>query len=863
MQTPERTVRWPLLIVLMAVIWLVPAVYWHTVGKGTFPDFESRVMLGRPADSYYSMVDRRCYALVYTGTVPISHNLGESPAKLSLVASGQWHIINENLPDGQMIPVVLQPGKQVLVAEDSAGRRATLGVHYLPSASSTLPLTRTLVVSISDLGTSATYVAEAEVGNISQELDDLIAGEIEPGLFIKRVFYPGQQPGIDLSRCNRPPVTSTMSLSGPITVTGGELSTIHPPALAVSGDMVRVTLEASVSGWRYDRHTPVRLLSVSPARDGFTRVTLVYNQGKVWDPDPFPTSWDDLELAWVNPATPISVKYEPGPPLNVTVQGRNLAPALINRLRPALKAINGYHFVFSLLITLAAPLLPLVWLWLLCKRDLAGVLPGLVNSLRLGAFMWLGPLGAMFVSNALGHSVSHASAALWAAVWGSGLVVSLLSSPVTFPSLTSRMAVWIDQRRVAVWLCSLLMVVGLAGLLWVLLASLKSAWRHPLALPLVGLLLALTSWSLVSPLTRRENGLTIPPTVWIAWTVLLVLLAVPLPDTAYLFEPETGWPIETDRYPILLWGFFVLPYLGLLGGIAALKVVSADYPPSLGLSRLMFIFLVGFTGVFPQVLPEQVNAVSPFWLSPVPFILAWLVFRALAQPASALEVGPYVFKKRKELLGYAITSGGVIRDVVLSFGAHQGTWENSRLCTRYGFALGTVLALTYGILLLPSVADQLNTPFLPLMMLVAFVMPIFLRWVLAGFFLGYFFTRLPGRSGAMKGFWLACAIAACVFAYDLLFRVRSSADLQSFLATDVVLTVLGLMGIGATLDYHTIRRAGYNWQQLLALYRVPYLAGYLSALLAAILSTTVSVINGQIATLGENLANAILRTYGG
>jgi len=858
MQTPAWTVSLRLLIALVAATWLGPVLFWTIAGAGAAGQPENQVILKEPADSYYSMRDHRCYALVYTDTVSVSHNLELPPVKLSLATDRQQHSISMDLPAGQTTPVTLQPGQQTLVAEDSAGRRASLGVLYLLDALPNPPLTRTLVVSMSDAGASVTYAVEVPIEDIPGDFDLLNAKKVRLGLFIKRAFYPDAPSDTDLAYCRR-------LATNPTAFTGGELSTIRPPDVSVADGTMRATLKASVSGWRYDPpNTARRLLGVSPTTDGLTRVTFLYDEGNVRSPTPFPTSWDGHEMVWVNPATLISLEYDSNPPPAATADARNLPRTLINRLRPVLDELSRYHFFFALLTTLAAPLLPLIWLWRLRRRELADFWPRLVPPLRLGVLMWLGPLGAMILSLIVcGGSLSHASAALWVAVWGNGLAVILLSSPQTAPRPMARVTAWWGQRRLpgwTAWLGSSLLVAGLVGLSLALLANLNLLWRHSLTLPLEGLLLALVSWSLVSVLTRSEgsdegNGnehwLTIPRVAWIAWAVLLVLLAVPLPDAVYLFDPLTGWPMEIGRSLFLVWGICTMPYLGLMGSLVVFKDHSSKRPPPSGLSQLVFVFLVGFTGAFP-VVPGESEAVV-LLLSPVPFILSWLLFRVIARPAPTADAGSY------KSLSYTITSDDATRDVVLAFGPQERDWDNGALGARYGLVLGGVLASLYGILLLPGVADQLNTPFLPLMVLVVFVLPIFLRWVLAGFFLGYFFVRLPGRSGAIKGLSLACAVATSIFAYDLVLRVQSGADLQVFFATDVVLTVLGLMGVGAMFDYRTIRQAGYTWQQLLALYRMPCLVGYTSTLLAAVSSTVVGLINGRITALVTNLVNAILR----
>jgi hypothetical protein len=900
MQTPTLAVSWRLLAVLVVLMCLGPALFWRVVEEKPVQQLENQVIPIEETDSYYSISDRRCYALVYTNTIPFSHTL-ELPL-VGIILTDTYRqpsiiTVPLDLQSGQITSVTLESGRQVLVAEDRAGRRATLGVFYWPRASLTAPLTRTLVISLSNQEIAATYVAQAPIESVPAEFTELSAGQIEPGFFVKRIFYPNQ-PDENLSTCKRKETN---------VFTGGELSAIYSPDISLESGIMRVTIKADASGWHYNpQKTALQLLGVSPAADGSTSVTLFHNWGSVREitPTPEPGDWRKM-IRWANVMSPISLTYDPRPAPVATTSTRDLAQSLIHRLCWSLDKLNESHFAFSLLTTSLAPLLMLGWIGWRCKRHLSSAWPRLAIPLGLGVLMWVGPLGAVSLE-AVFHdgSMAYTSAALWIVVLVNGLLVSLLAS-LTTTRLATRMRTWFGQRKALGWLGSFLLTVGLAALLWALLANLNYIWRHPLALPVEGLLLALVTWSLVKAL-----NVAIPRAAWILWAALMFLLAVPLPETVHLFDPIIGWPIEIGRGLFLLWGICVLPYLGLLSCVAALKSLGPHYsPPPLELSRWMFIFLVGFTGAFPQVLPGggNVSVVPlPYLLSPIPFILAWLFFRAIARPPSMPDVQALnafltqrkehvlknaAFPKKKEVLSKmsvekrtsatktpapvgqsrspeqvrssAPELSSKERRELLTIGPRQGDWKNGCLAARYGFVLGGTLALFYGVLLLPNVVNQLHTPFLPLMMLFGFVLPIFLRWVLAGFFLGYFFIRLPGRSGAIKGFSLACAIAASVFVYDVVFRVQSIADFQIFFTIDVALTVLGLTGMGAALDYHTIRQTGQTWKQLLGLYRVPYLAGYLSTLLAAISATVVNLVNGRITNLVANLVKAILRVSGG
>jgi len=277
------------------------------------------------------------------------------------------------------------------------------------------------------------------------------------------------------------------------------------------------------------------------------------------------------------------------------------------------------------------------------------------------------------------------------------------------------------------------------------------------------------------------------------------------------------------------------------------------------LIRLIFSFLVGFTGVFPQVLPSESASYIPYLFSPVPFVLAWISFRFISRPVLPEQARVYIIEKRSELLSYALKSPGEIRDLVLEVGPNMKNWQNGYIVAKYGLIFGGVLSVLYCIGLLPDIANRLSTPFLPMVAFSVFILPIFLRWVLASFFLGYFFPHLPGHSGAVKGFALACAIATSVFVYDFIFRARSLEDILVLFSLDVILTILGLMGIGVLLDYRLLRQAGYQWQQLLTLYRVPYLAGYISTLLTTLSSTIIGVVNGQVSNWAVNLVEIILR----
>jgi hypothetical protein len=882
-----------LLTIIVIIAWLYPILFWLITGTNHVPR-KGQIVFSQPTDSYYSIADHHCYALVHLNTLTAAYStesplIESTPLTLELQVPGQKSkiIASDVQPGKEEIQLLEQVGKQALVVRDDIGVRASQHIFYRADKPTTRWLTRSITIDLLGNVATITYSAEATLP-FPTDLEALLAGEIERELFIKRVFYPSVSTKTELMSCVLVPVQSGDSIQFPAAATqissftGNELSTIDPPIISVENNVAQITLKATVSGWRYNKYAVQRLIGILPSMANTHSTIVLIHNGTISPQPPFPKSEvlaSGYRLTWKNPPSRVSLDFDFAPPAVVTADVYLIPKALLERLYSSLSKIDAIHYFVSILFTLTVPLFLLVGLRRLRKQTLESVWPQLRMPLYLSGLMWVGPLGGAVIAFLSGMFfekipeifssiidptelvqatliirnlvLPYAHIALWVGLWISGIAVILLALLGILPR-------WYKKFY------PLVVIVNLTILPAVLLVKSGQFGNHVLPLALEGGLLATVSAILVHWFnTDAKYPLVIPRVTWVAGIALLIFFSIPLVDTIYLFDPIVGWSVEDAYRLFLLWGICIIPYLQLLFGLVALKKLDITNDiENLPLIRLIFSSLVGFTGVFPQVLPGESASYIPYLFSPVPFVLAWISFRFITHPVLPEQARAYIAEKRSELLLYALKSPGEIRDLVLEVGPNTKNWQNGCIVAKYGLIVGGVLAAFYCIGLLPDIANRLSTPFLPMVALSVFILPIFLRWVLASFFLGYFFPHLPGQNGAAKGFALACAIAASVFVYDFIFRARSWEDIQVLFALDVILTVLGLMGIGVLLDYRLIRQAGYQWPQLLTLYRLPYLAGYVSSLLTALSSTVIGIVNGQVSNWTANLVEIILRNGG-
>ncbi|HSF80658.1 MAG TPA: hypothetical protein VLA49_05470 [Anaerolineales bacterium] len=197
---------------------------------------------------------------------------------------------------------------------------------------------------------------------------------------------------------------------------------------------------------------------------------------------------------------------------------------------------------------------------------------------------------------------------------------------------------------------------------------------------------------------------------------------------------------------------------------------------------------------------------------------------------------------------------GSITDV-FRYGPYPSSWENGLLGSKRALFISGLLLLVY----LPVIADRAGNqeiPFILFAVLASDILPLLVKWVLLGFFLGYFFPYLRGTNGWQKGLILAIGIAACTVPHDLL----NGAGLNRLPAigidvaqTALILTVLGLWAF----DYEVLRKNGHDLRRLLVVHNLTFLASFGTSVIAAVGSTIVGLITGQINDLLQELLNLI------
>ena len=161
---------------------------------------------------------------------------------------------------------------------------------------------------------------------------------------------------------------------------------------------------------------------------------------------------------------------------------------------------------------------------------------------------------------------------------------------------------------------------------------------------------------------------------------------------------------------------------------------------------------------------------------------------------------------------------------------------------------------------LPLVGEQvdaLDSPFPLFIALVVFLLPLLIKWVLLGFFLGYFFPYIQGGNGWQKGFYLALAVALCTVPHDLL-NGATLATLPA-IGLDVAQNILLLTALGLlAFDYKTLHRHGHEWRRLLIVHNLTFLTGYGASVMAALASTIVALFTGRLEPVLEDLLSLLV-----
>jgi len=183
------------------------------------------------------------------------------------------------------------------------------------------------------------------------------------------------------------------------------------------------------------------------------------------------------------------------------------------------------------------------------------------------------------------------------------------------------------------------------------------------------------------------------------------------------------------------------------------------------------------------------------------------------------------------------------RDFVLAFGPTDSAWENGLNMAAYGLAF----ALPWIVLSLRNLAPK--GQWYGLLPVLDSALNIVARWALYGFFMGYFYAYLKGRTGIQKGFWFTFTMVTPAAIATGVFQSATPHAWQgfSFWAIQVLITSM-LLGLLAG-DLETLHRAGYRWRDVLEVHNLGALSAWASALVLALGTTLTSILATGLGTL--------------
>ncbi|WP_426560232.1 hypothetical protein ACPPVT_11200 [Angustibacter sp. McL0619] len=122
------------------------------------------------------------------------------------------------------------------------------------------------------------------------------------------------------------------------------------------------------------------------------------------------------------------------------------------------------------------------------------------------------------------------------------------------------------------------------------------------------------------------------------------------------------------------------------------------------------------------------------------------------------------------------------------------------------------------------------------------------HWPLVGFLFGYSFAFLRGHTGLQKGLTLLITLAVV----PVLSLVTGSFTFSAAAVSVAQITAVCLP-LGLAADWYTLSRAGYGWAQLQTLYRLRFLAGWGTAVAAAVAATLTVATTATLTQLGHEL----------
>jgi len=194
-----------------------------------------------------------------------------------------------------------------------------------------------------------------------------------------------------------------------------------------------------------------------------------------------------------------------------------------------------------------------------------------------------------------------------------------------------------------------------------------------------------------------------------------------------------------------------------------------------------------------------------------------------------------------------------LQETALANGPTGSAWSNAIVAFRYSVPLSLV-PVTLSIY--DFAATDQNQASFPVLEFVLQVVLSLANWLVFALFFGYFYTFIRGKSGLVKGVFLAAGIALPSLCLRLL-ETQSIGDLRLFLLWAIqVFAFCALLGFA--FDYETLRRSGFSFPDLLSLHSTPTLSAFASSLVAVLVPTIVAVTKGEVLDLVKFLTERVI-----
>jgi len=759
-------------------------------------------------------------------------------------------------------------------------------------------VTRTLAISLTPTQLSAAYQATFAPGANDADLYDLLAGRIEPALFLKRIFY-----------------STSDSFSSK------HFDDVSTPQVAIREGVSHLEIQAVIEDAQVERGQLAALLNVSlpqePPSGAATSVTVEAGKGiAVRSYSPLPTVAGGRSYGWIDEdlAEPIRLSYDVGGEIDpISAPVLSVRRIFQRALEPLWQRLgNAITLVLLGIVMPALLLLPFAWLWLHVKRH-PTVLAG-EDSLLLPLESGGGLAIAVFVGFLVGIWLLGSSGAVWAAALC--CVIPLILH--RYPKLPLR------------WLWLILSSLLTAAALSLLVCA---TWKPALLVALAGAPLLLFSYWLSRELNRPGAFLDSDLRPWsgrvrlVGLLLSAILLAYPVTQLPYYYSPLGGWWPVTGHILALLTTQALIPLAALLAVLGLLRrqgrsrvtqeqIREAESAGSWATAAQKIRERLGKTLEKKRqsmwALDGELLTVGQFLLAyfalgvmrrplvntdaliPIAPILGWVLFRRLVRrpekggPSYTERVMLASERLRESIGGAALgqataqeaeeeadpsqAGAGLkspqdsrrkrpLRDVLFGWGDADRPWENAKAACTRGGVLVAVLLILYGPAILHEALQQTVTPFILLETLVVPLVPFVARWLLYAFILGYFFPYIRGRHGWQKGLYLALTISACTLVQDVVMQAHSVDDvLGLLLEAGQAIVYLSIVGIWA-FDWPRIKEAGGGAKELLrTVYGLPFLTSYLSGLAPALAGIVQSAISGRFNSIVQTFVETVLPT---